>query len=191
MARSGKALRVLSPLVWLLAVDWLAGRAIARGFIGGLRAWDAVSAAAGRALAGLGATALRALGPPGRALRRWLTPLFRGARWLWRRTCLRALLFLSRPLGRLGRWVLARSVRAGQWLRRKAVRLAGRLRPLSRAVTSAARPLARALRAGRRAVSRRALRLGAALGSAWGGGGQGPRASGALESKTNRRANTT
>jgi hypothetical protein len=165
MARSDTP-RVLSPLVWLLAVSWLAARAVGRGFLGGLRAWDTASAVVGRGLADVARTAVRALRPAGLVLRRWLRPLSRGFGWLWRQICLRALLILSRPLGRLGRWALARSVRAGQWLRARAVDLAGWLRPVTHPIGSAARRCTRALRAGSRAISRSAARLSAALGRA-------------------------
>ena len=167
MAGSGEAPCVLSLLVWLLAASWVAARAVGRGFLGGLRAWDTGSAAVGRALAAMGRTAARALGPAGRVLRRGLSPVSRRLGWLWRQLCLRALLFLGRPLGRLGRWVLAQSVRAGKWVRRWAVRLAGWLQPVTRAVASAARRCSRAFRIGSRAIRRSAARLSAALGRAW------------------------
>jgi hypothetical protein len=148
----------LAPLLWLLAMGWLALQTLGRAGMWLLTAVDASTAAAARAC-GVGARALlRALGPLGRGLRRLFTPLLRWLRRAWVEVGRRVFLAMVRPLGRFGRWLVQRSrpaVHAARtWARRVAARvepLLGRLATATEVVERAAARLAGPLR--RAAVS--------------------------------------
>jgi hypothetical protein len=150
----------MRPLVWPLAIFWFAIRACARGLVRGLQAYDAGTAAVGRAAGRAGYALLCRLGPFGRFLPRLFTPLVRGARQLWHAIGRRAILFMFRPLGRFGMWLSTQGSRAAVWLKSRAVRLAVRVNPTLRRISSKTRPI-------RRAIAQTVHRLRAGVARAW------------------------
>lgn len=147
------------PFVWPLAIFWFAIRACARGLVRGLQAYDAGTAAVGRAAGRAGYALLRRLGPFGRFLRQ-LSPLVRGARLLWQAIGRRAIVFMFRPLGRFGMWLWTQGCPAAVWLNDRAVRLAVRVEPTLRTISSKTGPI-------RRAIAQTVRRLRARVARAW------------------------
>ncbi len=151
-----RVVRSLRPVVWLLAVGWLAlqsaGNALGR-FLDG---YDRAANAAGRAVARLGRALLRALGPLGRVLRRLAMPVLRVLRRLWDALGVRLLLRMSRPLGRWARAAWHRLHPLVERLQSLTLRLAARLEPVLRALVAVTD-----------AVEAAAARVGARCRRAW------------------------
>jgi hypothetical protein len=150
VARPGPA---LAPLVWLLAMGWLALQALGRAGLWLLTAVDEGTSAVARAGGGAMRAAVRALGPLGRALLRLLTPLIRGLRRVWVWLNRRVFLAMARRLGRFGRWLVACTRPAVEaaldWARRMLVRaepVVRRISTVTAVVERAAARLGRALR---------------------------------------------
>jgi hypothetical protein len=148
--------RLLRPLVWLLAMLWLALQAVGRGIDATMAAVDAGTAAVGRTAARAGSALVRSLGPLGRGLRRLLAPAWRGLRWAWDTLGRRVFLALARPLGRLGRRL---AERLGPPVRRGLAEL--------RRFAARAEPVLTALGTAVAVVERAAGRLAAVLRRAW------------------------
>ena len=157
--------RLAAPVVWLLAAGWVALTAVGRGIGHGHDWYEAAWSAIGRGSVRAGRAVLGWLGPLGRALLRLARPIVRALRWIWDQVGLRLWLFLTRPLGRLGRWLVARTGpiadRIVQWARRVALRAA---------------PVTRALASGIGAVERAGARFRAMLGRAFAPAGRAVRA---------------
>jgi hypothetical protein len=142
--------RPLRPVVWLLAVGWLALQSAGNALGHVLDAYDRAANAAGRAVARLGRALLRALGPLGRLLRRLAVPVLRLLRRIWDVLGVRLLLRMFRPLGRWARAV---------WDRLHP--LVERLQHLARCFAARLEPVLRALVAVTDAVEAAAARVGA------------------------------
>jgi hypothetical protein len=99
---------------------------------------------------------IRALGPAGRALVRLVTPVWRLLCRGWEGIGRRVFLAMARPLGRFGRWLLARS-------RPAIARVLSAARQAARLVAPGVRRLEEALAV----VERRAARWGALIDRAW------------------------
>jgi hypothetical protein len=154
-ATSGVA-RPLRPLVWALAVGWLALHKTGDGLLRVLDGYDRAANAVGRAAARLGRALLRVLGPLGRLLRRLAVPVLRLLRRIWDALGVRLLLRMFRPLGRWARAVWDRLHPLAERLRQAVRRLAVRLEPV-----------VRRLAAFTAAVEAAAARLGARWRRAW------------------------
>lgn len=136
-------------MVWLLAVVWSVVEGIGRG-LGRLHDWYLRGASRlGRACMDRTRAVLRRLGPLGRALLRLARPVLRGLRLLWDYVGLRVFLFLARPVGRFGRWVLKRSRPA-----------ADRVIAWARSLGAVVQPVMNVLSAVIEAVERQAARIG-------------------------------
>ena len=140
---------VARPLVWLLAVVWSVVEGIGRGLGWLLDGYVRGANRLGRALTRGARALLRHLGPLGRALLRLARPALRGLRLLWDRLGLRVFLFLARPVGRFGRWVL-------RWSRPVADRVIAWARRLGTVV----QPVMNVLTAVIEAAERQAARIG-------------------------------
>ncbi len=148
--------RLLRPVVWVLAVGWLALQSAGSVLGRALDGYDRAVNAAGRAVARLGRALLRALGPLGRALRRLAMPVLRVLRRLWDALGVRLLLRMSRPLGRWARAAWHRLHPLVERLQSLALRLAARLEPVLRTLVAVTD-----------AVEAAAARVGARCRRAW------------------------
>jgi hypothetical protein len=157
--------RLAAPVVWPLAAAWVALTAVGRGIGHGHDWYEAAWSATGRAFVRAGRAVLRWLGPLGRALLRLARPVIRALRWVWDQVGLRVWLFLTRPLGRLGRWLVART---GP--------IAGRIVQWGRRVALRAAPVTRAIESGIGAVERAGARFQTMSRRAWAPAGRAVRA---------------
>lgn len=141
--------------VWCLAVGWTALRMSAQAFLRFLRAWDAASAAIGRAAARGGRAAVAALGPLGDLMRHALAPLGRALLELWQ--------IAVRPISPLAAQLSARVSAATAWVGRHVAVALARVRPLLDRVTATSLRLTRAAAAAVRPITARAARATAAI----------------------------
>lgn len=148
---SGQVARGLRPVVWSLAVVWLALQRTGDGLFRVLDGYDRGANAVGRAAARAGRAVLRALGPLGRLLRRLAMPVLRLVRRAWDVLGVRLLLRMFRPLGRWARAIWNRLLPLAERLRLGLQGLAARLEPvLQRLAAAAAAVEAAAARLGAR-----------------------------------------
>lgn len=122
------ASRAALPLAWTMAVLWLLLQATGRGAARFLQAYERGWSAAERATVRVARAAFEALGSLGRALRTLFGPMLDVLRRIWAILGVYVLRVVFRPLGRLGRWLLARlrpiADRLDRWKRRLIARVA-------------------------------------------------------------------
>jgi hypothetical protein len=141
--------------VWCLAAGWTALQMSAEAFHRFLGAWNAASAAIGRAAARAGRAAVAALGPLGDLMRHALAPLGRALLQLWQ--------IAVRPFGPLAARLSARVSAATAWVRRHVAAALARARPLLDRVTATSLRLTRAVSAAVRPITVQAARATAAI----------------------------
>jgi hypothetical protein len=151
-----QVVRPLRPLVWGLAVVWLALQRTGDGLFRVLDGYDRAANALARAAARAGRALLRVLGPLGRLLRRLAAPVLRLLRRVWDVLGVQLLLRMFRPLGRWARAVWGRLHPLVDRLQQALRRLAARLQPLLHALVAVTS-----------AVQAAAGRLGARCRRAW------------------------